>query len=128
MKQLEQEARILGRYLLRAEPDALSITLYALAMQKRPATGDAQDEKLLRLALRRPWTLGLTDGALALLKPKSALRQKLLTMTAILETRPHYAGHFLPKERSFFYLFAVLFFVCRGALKTIGGWIILKLL
>src|SRR5882672_1623057 len=114
MKQLEQEARIFGRYLLNAEPDALCVTRYVQAMQKRPANGDAQDEKLLSLALRRPWTLGLTDGALALFKPKSALRQRLLTMTAVLETRPCYAGLFLPQERSFFYLFAALFFGCRG--------------
>ena len=128
MKQLEHEARIFGRYLLQSEPDALSVALYALAMQKRPANGDAQDQKLLLLALRRPWTLGLTDGALALFKPKSALRQKLLTMTAVLETRPHYAERFLPQERSFLYLFAVFYFACRGALKALGGWIILKLM
>jgi len=127
MNQLEHEACIFGRYLLQEEPDALSITLYVQAMQKRPANGDGQDEKLLNLVLRRPWTLGLTDGALALFKPKATLRQRLLTMIAVLETRPCYAGRFLPQERSCFYLFAALYFGCRGLLKGIGGWIILKL-
>lgn len=123
---LEREARILGRYLLREEPDSLCVELYAEAMEKRPAACDAQDERLLRLALRQPWTLGLLDGALALRKPNSALRQKLFTMIAILETRPAYAARFLSQERSFWYLFAALYFGGRGALKAIGGWILLK--
>jgi hypothetical protein len=67
----------------------------------------------------------LLDSALALSNSESLLRQKLLLMSAILETRPQYAALFLPKQRSFFYLFYVGFVGVRAVAKAVAGKVLL---
>jgi len=121
----KDEALAFGRYLLRREPDALSVSLYEEAMQKRPPEISARDEKLIRFAVKKRWAIGLLDSALAFARPQPALRKKLLVMSAILETRPAYSDLFLPKERSFFYLFYIGLVGCRAVCKAIAGKILL---
>jgi hypothetical protein len=124
------EAKVFGRYLLGGiNPDSKSIDLYlkAAAMQKYD-TASAREQKILHLALRRPWLIGLLDSALALSKSESLLRQKLLLMSAILETRPQYAALFLPKQRSFLYLFYVGIVGVRAVVKAVTGKLVLLIL
>lgn len=122
-----REAEIFGRYLLSGNhPDSKTIELYqkAAAIRKYD-TASLHEQKILAYALRRPRLIGLLDSALALSNPESLLRQKLLLMSAILETRPQYAALFLPKRRSFFYLFYIGFVGVRAVAKAFAGKVLL---
>jgi hypothetical protein len=122
------EALVFGRYLGGSVPDERAVTLYMKAMELRPVHLSARDAKIIRFVLRHRWALGFADSALAFNEPRSALRQKLLVMTAILETRPALADLFLPRERSFLYWFAAGWIGCRAVMKMIAGQILLLLL
>ena len=91
------EARCLSRYLLGSDAAPALIDRYVQACTVLFPVVAASDAGLLALALRRPVLLAPIDSALALLRPKSVLRQKLLLMAAILETTPEYADRFLPR-------------------------------
>jgi hypothetical protein len=122
-----REAEVFGRYLLGgSRPDSKSIELYLKAdsIQKHD-TAPVREQKILAFALRRPRTIGLLDSALALSNSESLLRQKLLLMSAILETRPQYAALFLPQQRNFFYLFYVGFVGVRAVAKAVVGKVLL---
>jgi hypothetical protein len=106
-------------------PDEKTLRLYVRAMEMRAASANDRDEKILAFVLRNRWALGLMDSALAFGSNTAALRQKLLVMTAILETRPAYAEHYLPRNRSAFYFFAAGWFAFRAVLKMIAGKFIL---
>jgi hypothetical protein len=121
------EAVVFGRYLGGSVPDERAVALYVKAMELRPVHRSARDDEIIRFVLRHPWALGLADSALAVSEPRSALRQKLLMMTAILETRPALADLFLPRERSVFYPVAVGWIGCRAVVKMIAGKILLLL-
>jgi hypothetical protein len=126
----EAEAAIFGRYLLGGmQPDVASIALYTKALSLRnESNATANDEKIMAFALRNPRTLALLDSACALSNPGSLLRQKLLLMSAILETQPQYAHLFLPRERSFFYHFYIIFVGCRAVAKTVCGKMLLAVI
>ncbi|MGL4596364.1 MAG: hypothetical protein ACRCYO_02480 [Bacteroidia bacterium] len=122
---LQQEASIFGKFLLGEMPDAKSITLYVDAQTGFPISGSTQEQKILNFAIRHAWLIGALDGALALSRPNALLRRKLLVMSAILETRPQYAHLFLPRERSFFYLFVIGWKGATAILKAVFGKLIL---
>lgn len=120
-----KEAETLGRYLLGKYPDEKSIALYCEAMAVKPVTLNAREEKLFRFLLRNPWSAGMIDSALAFSRNKSAVRRKILFMSAILETRPQYAELFLPQERSWWYNIYVFWVGCRAVMKMIAGKMLL---
>ncbi len=120
-----KEAETLGRYLLGKHPDEKSISLYCEAMAAKPVTLNAREEKLFRFLLRNPWSAGMIDSALAFSPDKSAVRRKILFMSAILETRPQYAELFLPQERSWWYNVYIFWVGCRAVMKMIAGKVLL---
>lgn len=123
-----REAEVFGRYLLGgSRPDSKTIELYlkADAMRKYDAS-PAREQKILAFVLRQPWLIGLLDSALALSNSERLLRQKLLLMSAILETRPQYAHLFLPQKRSLFYLIYAGFVGVRAVVKAVAGKVLLK--
>ena len=93
------EARIFSRYLVGSEAGAALIERYRAANTRLIRTVSPGDQRLLEMALRRPWVLPCLDSAVAILRPTSALRQKLLLMAAILEATPEHADRFLPRPR-----------------------------
>lgn len=121
------EALVFARYLAGSVPDERTVTLYMKAMKLRQVHLSARDDRIIRFVLRHRWALGFVDSALALNEPRSALRQKLLVMTAILETRPALADLFLPRERSVLYWFAAGWIGFRAVMKMIAGRILLLL-
>jgi hypothetical protein len=126
----DAEAAIFGRYLLGGTlPNAASIALYIKALSLRDdSKAIARDKKIVAFALRKPRTIALLDSACALSHPGSLLRQKLLLMSAILETQPQYAHLFLPRERNFFYHFYIFFVGCRAVTKAVCGKILLAVI
>lgn len=121
MNQFTKEAKIFGRYLLDGQtPNEKSISLYETAMQIRPITIESE-EKILRFILKNPSTIGMVDSAFAFSKKKSAVRRKILFMSAILETQPAYAELFLPQERNWTYTIYILWVGFRAVLKAVAG-------
>lgn len=121
----EQEARVFGRYLLRSEAGANAVALYCRAMERRPVSGSERDEKIIRYALRHPRTVGLLDAALAFPARRSALREKLLVMTAILETQPEHAELFLPRRHLSGYWIIAGLRLAGAAFRLLAGKIVL---
>ena len=122
-----REAEILGAYLLGEKPSSRAADLYEQAMQKLgiPVTGS--DERLLGLMLNNPAAIGVIDSGLALVKPQSAIRRKLLVYLAILESLPEYTHLFLPSSAPASHLFYILWVGIRAAFKGVVGVIIVKL-
>jgi hypothetical protein len=122
------EAAILGRYLIGEAPEADACALFERASGLRPIPPGERDRAVLTFAYRHPWSIGLLDAALAAVRPDAALRQKLFVMTAILEARPAYCGHFLPVDRPRRYVATIVAVCARAALKRIAGLMLLAFL
>ena len=116
------EAASFGRYLLGREIDATSRAAYATAARELVYDGG---DRVTAFALRRPWSIGPLDGALALVRPDAPLRKKLLLMAAVLETRPEYCDDFLPRDRSTRDALAVVASVARAAVLAGFGMLLL---
>jgi hypothetical protein len=116
------EAAVFGRYVLGRDVDAEARDTYARAA--RELTYDTLDP-VTRFTIRRPWSLGALDGALALTRPDALLRKKLLLMAAVLEVRPEYCDAFLPRERPAADIVAVSASVVRACLLAGVGLLLL---
>src|SRR5580658_1506243 len=96
------------RYYLEADQIALYIVgkhagerekaLYLRAMATLDTALTGAEEALWASMIRSRRTLAWADAGLALLRPSSVLRRKLLLMVAILEASPDFAEHFLPSR------------------------------
>jgi hypothetical protein len=122
---LEDEARVFGRYLLGSEPTQAAVQLYCRAICKRAVDCSRRDDKIIRFALCNPSLLSFIDGALAFSKERSVLREKLLIMTAILETQPEHADLFLPQEQTTGHGIIVGLRLCAAAFRLVCGKIVL---
>lgn len=98
---MTREARIFARYLVgRSAPCAL-IARYGDAVRTIWPAGDSSDhDSVLEFVRRHPWSVGPLDATTSLLRPGCALRARLLTMAAVLEASPEFAGEFLPRDTS----------------------------
>jgi hypothetical protein len=118
----ENEAAILASYLLKQKSsDSRIRELYDRAVELRSPLPGGRSEKILRFALRNKWSIGAIDSALAFGHKNSLLRQRLLIMTAILESQPQYASLFLPQERTWFYNIYIFWVGCRAVMKMMFG-------
>lgn len=125
---LEQEADILGTYLLKQSPNSLVKTLYAKAIQKASAPVHINDQKLLKFILRQNWSIGLVDSGLAFMNPSSEVRRRIYIMFAILESMPDYYDRYLPKHRAKFYLFVIAFTGIQAVIKALIGSVLIKII
>ncbi len=99
--QLEAEARAFARYLVGREPPAELVARYrdaSHALFYEPV--DPRETAVVDYARRHPWSLPFLEAASALLRPGSLLRNKVLMMSAVLETSPAFAEEFLPRNTS----------------------------
>jgi hypothetical protein len=94
---LEDEARVLSRYLLGREAPEFLRERYAAGVRVRLGSDTAMSGPAGRLALRRPWMLGMLDAACAVRDPGGELRRRLLVMAAVVEADPAGAGAFVPR-------------------------------
>jgi hypothetical protein len=79
-------------------------------------------ESMLRSRRRMAWA----DAGLALVRPSSVLRRKLLVMVAILEASPDYADQFLPRRCPPREALPVAAAVIRGAFRGMAGVLVVK--
>ncbi|HAS43995.1 MAG TPA: hypothetical protein DCS93_26190 [Microscillaceae bacterium] len=125
---LQQEAEILARYLIRKKPTTKVVDLYVKAMQTVTLTYLPKDYTLLKLIIRKRFLLPYIDAGLGISVPNSVIRHKLLIMSAIVETQPQYASLFLNRKRSKLYWLVVGWVGLRSVGKAMVGWILLKLI
>jgi hypothetical protein len=125
---LKAEAGRFAHYLLNKKPQDWVIQLYVNAVKKRVASSDPGEQQLFDFAAKHGWSIGLIDSGLALTRPESEFRMRILLMFAILETDPICCNIFLPKKRNRFYLLAIVFHSARAFLKAIAGSLFVKLI
>jgi hypothetical protein len=94
--ELDTEARTFTRYLVGRPPPPELVARYreANAVLFVDPT-EPVDAAVVDFVRRHPWSVGLLDAAVGLRRPGSLLRNKILVMTAILETSPAFADEFL---------------------------------
>jgi len=83
--ELEIEARVLGRYLVRAEPPSYVVGKYIDYHRRHPQTGDRFDRFLLALSSRAPFLAAVADSYCSRFCKQSLLRRKLVLLLALLE-------------------------------------------
>ena len=97
---LRDEGERFGRYLIGDSVSPMLVDRYVSAMRSMHVLAEGRDRRLLGLVERHPWLLGVVDGGLALRRPGSVIRTKLLVMSAILEATPDYTSAFVPGARA----------------------------
>lgn len=122
---LRAEGQRFGRYLLGDELAPLLVDRYVAAMRSLELSIDRRDRDLLDLVKHHPRLLGLVDGGLALRRPQSAIRTKLLVMSAILEATPEHMAAFDPVRRRRTYLLYASYVAVRGGFKGLAGAILI---
>ena len=122
------EAGLLGRYLIRIPPNNRVTLLYAKAMSTMDIQMEPVDQRLWNMIMHYPFTLRIIDSGLAVIRPNSAVRRKIYTMLAILETSPEYCDYFLPQAFGPLYVVNVAFAGARAALAALIGLVVLRLM
>ena len=120
------EGRRFGAYLLRKPPSELLVARYAAAMEVLHPHVNQSDGRLLRLVQDHVQVLSLVDSGLALVRPDSVIRTKLLVMSAILEATPEHADSFLPVGRSTGYVPYAAYVGLRAGLKGVIGALLVR--
>lgn len=124
---LRDEGERFGRYLNGDSVNSVLVERYVTAMLAMGLVAEGRDRRLLRFVEVHPSWLGVVDGGLALRRPRSVIRTKLLVMSAILEATPDNSSAFLPVRRSRLYVFQALYVGFRAACKGAAGAILVSL-
>ena len=122
------EADLLGRYLIRIPPNDRVKLLYAKAMSTMNIQMDPVDQRLWNMIMHYPFTLRIIDSGLAVIRPNSAVRRKIYTMLALLETSPEYCDYFLPQAFRHLYVVNVAFAGACAAVAALIGFVVLRLM
>lgn len=126
MTEKYSQAYIFGRYLLGAVPSDAAIEVFQKAMAANGGSQAKREQKVVQFAYQHPWSIGFLDSGLALIEPQAELRRRLYVMFSILESMPEYHDRFLPKKRSWWYGFVVVWAGARGAAKAVVGIVLAK--
>jgi hypothetical protein len=121
---LRLEARRFGAYLLGVEPPDATVDLYVQAVEILGLVGSDKDRRLLQFMARHPWCIGLVDAGLALRRPDSTVRARLLVLSALLEARPELADRFLPAPQRAVYVGYAAIVGLRAVIKAAGGLVL----
>jgi hypothetical protein len=122
-----EEAELIGRYLMKITPNAVTQALYAQAVSQLNIDLNSGEEKLWRIAKRYPRTLRVIDGGLAIVNPQSSIRRKMYAMLAILEASPEHCDYFLPKRYPPAYAVRIAWSAIRSVFIAMIGYVFVKL-
>jgi hypothetical protein len=120
-QQIRTDAVRLGRYLTGEPPSQAEIERYVAAIRSGRFVLASRDQRTLDFVRRHPRMLGIVDGGLALRRPRSGVRQRILVMASILEATTEHADQFLPRGRSPLYLLYVASVALRAAFRGAVG-------
>lgn len=124
----DEEAKRFGAYLIGKPPAPNLVNRYVRAMGALDLPVSDREQRLLRRMVRHPWSIGFIDGGLALRRPRSVIRTKLLVLSAILEATPEHAADYLPVGRSPLYLVYAGFVAVRAGIKGLIGIFLVSIL
>ncbi len=96
---LQHEAGVVARCLIGCDATDDERSRYAEAVARRAVPLTEREARLWRRMIVRPWLFNAVDGALALVRPASGIRQRGYVMLAVLEASPQHADLFLARER-----------------------------
>ena len=122
---LHSEANLLGKYIIGKKINTETSEAYADSFSVSQLTISDNEQRILKKCIDKPYLLPYYDAALSIKNPNHLLKQKLLRMFAILETRPEYADQFLGRNFSRIYFLKIALVGVRAVLRTIVGLIIL---
>lgn len=122
------EPRILAKYLTGRSIQQPLSDRYRKAVSLLSVQESAGDAKLLSFVLRHPGALPFIDAAVALRRPESALRQRVIIMAAILEATPDYCDEFLARRPAATSGFQFVATLTRAALRAAIGTGLLALI
>jgi NADH dehydrogenase len=119
LRPLQQEARVLSRYLVGtgASPELVQryVDAHRLLLPAEP-------DRVTAFVRRHPSFLALLDAAAAPQGTRAPLRRRVLLMATVLEATTEHASNFLPAQRSRLAVLATLgWHGLRGAALTILG-------
>ncbi len=118
---------MISEYLLGVPASEQNNVLYRQALEAASSVLRAREAWLWEIMERRPYLLPFIDGGLALIDSKSAIRQRLIIMLAILETDPKHSTFFLQQPGQFWFL-DLMGYGIRALVRTCIGVIMIAFL
>jgi hypothetical protein len=125
---IDKQARQFTYYLIKKEPSKLEVDLYKRALTNNKHELSLRDKRIFDFVDRHSWSIGLIDSSMALTDSRSELRRRLLIMFSILECMPERYDQFIPKRRSHWYWFEILFTSLFSILKAVTGSLLIKVI
>lgn len=122
---VEYEALIFGKYLLKKTPNTKAIKLYVDAIENINDV-TMHSVKSIQFVCEHPKLLRLVDSGLAIIEPESELRRRLYMMFSILESSSEYHTYFLPRKRSSFYVLVIGITGISAVVRAVVGVIIVR--
>jgi hypothetical protein len=125
-QQHELEADKIALHVVGRRAGEREKALYAQAMGMLKPDMTEREKALWESMVRSRRRMAWADAGLALVRPSSVLRRRLLVMAAILEASPEYADQFLPRRCPPREALPVAAAVIRGAFRGIAGVLLVK--
>jgi len=97
---LQREAGVVARRLIGRDATPAERMRYAEAVARRGIPLTAREARLWQRVIAHPRLFNSVDGALALVRPTSGIRQRGYIMLAVLEASPQHVDLFLARERA----------------------------
>jgi hypothetical protein len=120
------EADQIALYIVGRHAGEREKAIFARAMKTLNTNLTDAEAALWASMVRSKRIMGWADAGLALLRPSSVLRRRLLVMLAILEASPGFADQFLPRRCPPHKAFHVAAAAVRGAYRGVAGLILVR--
>lgn len=121
------EADRIALYIVGKHAGESEKALYARAMRTLDPVMTEAESALWSSMVRSRRRMAWADAGLALLRPSSVIRRRLLVMVAILEASTAYADQFLPRRYPPIKAIGVAASAVRGAFRGVAGVLLVKL-
>jgi hypothetical protein len=123
---LQHEAAVIARCLVGRDATPPQQQRYAAAVSRHGFAFAAREQRLWRRMLAHPRLYSAVDGALALVRPDSGIRQRGYIMLAVLEASPEHADLFLAVRRPApLVVLTALGTAIAGASRTLLGLLVI---